>query len=287
MQRTPATNARHKPTNLLNLLTLASLTCFLPATVSADTFSHQVDFRLSDNNSYSVSVSPSYRYYFNPVDDTKGPLDMAGFLNQASSVYSHFDQTDYPSGATFTNDYSWVFYGDFVFTNGFDLGLGIDEGWSNYDPSSNWLVLESTISTVDLGYYWDPLTHLNLGFNHMSSSVNQAMDSITLSGTRLLALSDGRHLKVGGSYTSNNHIRSYWDSDRITISTTYYPQHDLGLSTGITHTRYDEQNNKLTYSFGTKYYLNTRAYIDLATNFTMQGSENWSNRQTLKAGARF
>jgi hypothetical protein len=212
---------------------------------------------------------------------------MAGFLNQASSVYAHFNQTDYPSGATFTNDYSWVFYGDFAFTNGFDLGLGIDKGWSNYDPASNKLSLESTVSTVDLGYYWDPLTHLNLGFEHMSSSENQAMDSITLRGTRLLALSDGRHLKLHGSFTSDNHIRSYWDSEQINVSTTYYPQHDLGLSTGITRTNYAEQNNKLSYSFGTKYYVNTRVYVELDIDLTMQGSENWSNRQTLMAGARF
>jgi hypothetical protein len=39
----------------------------LANTATADTFNSEIKLHLSDNDSYSVSLAPSYRYYLNVI----------------------------------------------------------------------------------------------------------------------------------------------------------------------------------------------------------------------------
>ena len=267
--------------------TVLALACFIPNAATADTFNTEIRLSLADNDSYSVSLAPGYRYYFSPVDDSTGPLEMAGFLNQASSIQVGFEQTDYPSSSSYNNVLSWSAYTDFVFQNGVNLGLGgVKEAW-NYDASQNKPVLDASTTFIDIGYYLDQFGYINLGYEHMSSSEDQKMDTVTMMGLNLIPLSAGRHLKLKAEVSKSNHINSLWNNQSFELDTTYYPQHNLGLSAGIDYTLYNKQNNRVTYSLGTKYFFDTNLYAAINMDMVMQGSENWSNKQTINVGARF
>lgn len=120
----------------LLLITLCS-GVLASSAATAKTFQHQAGLSLSDNNSYSASLSPFYSYYLNPVDDSHGPLEMAAFLNQTSSVSVRFKQTDYPSSSQYNENYDWRFYGDFVFDTGLNIGLGLNKSYLNYSAANS------------------------------------------------------------------------------------------------------------------------------------------------------
>jgi len=268
------------------LITTLCVGVLASSAATAEAFQHQTGLSLSDNNSYSISLSPFYAYYFNPVDDSHGPLEMAGFLNQTSSVSIRFKQTDYPSSSQYTKNYDWRFYGDFVFDNGLNIGLGLNKSYTNYSAASS-IALDVSTPRIDVGYYLDQYRYFNFGLSQMESSEDQKMDTFSVSGIYMVPLEEGEFIKFNADFEINDHIRSYWDSKAIDLEMTYYPQHDLGFSAGFAHELFDEQNNSSTYSFGSKYFFNPSVYASLDMSMTMQGSENWSNKQTLQIGSRF
>lgn len=266
---------------------IVAVACFLANTATADTFNSEVKLQLADNNSYSVSLSPNYRYYLNAVDDSFGPLEMAGFLNQTSSIFTSFQNTNLPRYSAYSHALSGSVEADFVFENGVNLGLGgVQERWY-FDSSQNPLVLNVDTKQLDFGYYINQFNHINLGYQSMSSSEDQTMKTFILKGISLIPLTESRYLKLEAVVKKADHIANVWDSQSIELDTTYYPQYNLGLSAGLDYTVYGEQNNQIIYSLGTQYFFDTDFYAAINMNMIMQGCENWSSQQIMSLGARF
>ena len=79
----------------------------------ADTYSKELNLGYGDLGSGASVKNVSGRYYFDEIDDTKGPLDQASFLNPSSSIgfatsiFNGDERWSYKHNGDYTIDGTW------------------------------------------------------------------------------------------------------------------------------------------------------------------------------------
>ncbi len=226
-------------------------------------------------------AAASFSYYFNRVDDSKGPLAEAAFINKASSVtvsYAEAD-SDLAAGGTADSD-AYGFGVEYVVPESNTIiGLRYAEGESNDEDADQLGItvgkyLSDKVSfTVDIDYLEFDLDNEerdNYGFNfhylsdqsenkrlgldigllrsETSSDTNGDDDFNSVYALGTIYITDQLGISAGWEVSNGGEDKG----DTVSVSTKYFINSNIALELGYAHAGYteDERDSDKTLMFG-------------------------------------
>lgn len=266
-----------------SLLSLAIGLAMSPVVISGQ---YQIEaggnYNMVDIGSTDIDIlSLNVKAYTAPIDDSKGPLAEAAFLNQASYFEARYESADFDTRT-----------GDF---DGDSLSLGgrlVDPTGSNIIEAS-YSTGDSTFFPVDgdseelyvgVGKYLDPNSSFIFSYRYVDLDPTVVGDGDTISGDykQVLSLAGGQDANIEAKI-------SYTDADRgdsfITLQAggDYYMAKNMSVGTtfGITS---KGDNDATIISFRGEYFLQNN--IAVSASFETIDFDNTSDRDTISLGVR-
>ncbi|PMG78955.1 hypothetical protein BCU84_06325 [Shewanella sp. 10N.286.51.B7] len=148
------------------ILCLASGASFAEDTTSStsgtensteNTFHHEAEIGFLDTSENSDGlVSGKYSYYFQGVDQTDVPLELATYLSQSSVVSARYATTDHQD--------LYALRGEYIFDSRFFIGgayslVTTERDWFDYYDE------DQDTYEINAGYYFNPYTKLTLSYS--------------------------------------------------------------------------------------------------------------------------
>ena len=232
----------------------AGLALALTGAAQAEEYSWEVGAGLSGSDVEGIDLGASY--FFQPVDDSKGPYREAAFIDRASSVTvvasdSELDNTvdseDYGIGVRYiTAGGGWI----------------IDGRYLRSELSTGPLDVELDAYGLTVGKYIAENTTLEIGYAYSEADGGAEVDSYSAEIQHLMNWGDSG-LKLGGGYIYSETDDGGNDLDTYFVDATWYPCKNLGINAGFALA--DSENGDVdVYSVGAEYFITQHAAVSLA-----------------------
>lgn len=181
----------------------------------------------SDTTAYGIGGE----YYFGGVDDSKGPLAEAVFIDRASSIYLNYSNSEEDTDGSDLDTDSFAFGGRYVDK---DSGWFFEAGYSLDDQDDS----DTDTFSFRGGRYIADLTTLALTYDFVDADGFEA-DAFTIDVQHLEPLSGEQHLAFGIAF---NLIDPDGGDEVFTTAgeLTYYVNNSLGFGGGISLSESDD-----------------------------------------------
>jgi hypothetical protein len=263
---------------LCALLTTASFA------TTAETYNLEGDISFISRDYFGQDLDASLldvTYYFNPIDNTKGPLAEAAFLNQSSEISAQYglasqefleNETTLGVAGKYISD-SGIIVGFSYITKSFDEAASEDLNSGN--GSEN--LLDS--GALEVGAYLTDVSTLTVSY---SGNLNRETDqngrddrfsnTLSVKYNHLFLLDGDQSIKLNARYGYTAYSRSE-DSDDDTgildVSGDYYFSRQLSVGFGITTYDRDDADNVFKYEIASNYFI--------TDDFSVYGSYSQTN----------
>lgn len=252
--------------------------CVLLATASSVVMAEnyiEVDFSFIDREFLGEDTDASIfngKYYFNAIDNTKGPLAEAGFLTQSSEVSLKYGTA---SREDSENDRTWGVAGRYVSDDGVIVGVnyinaGYNDIYTGYNAGYNTqTILDS--GYLEVGKYLTDYSSLTLSY-----STNQNDDegdqyrsnTIAVRYNHLFLMEGDTSIKLTAKYgytSFDDYVEDFDDyveeydgghTNIFDVNGDYYFNRQLSVGLGLStyETRYAD--TVIKYKLSTNYYIN-------------------------------
>ncbi|WP_299005132.1 putative porin [uncultured Shewanella sp.] len=207
----------------------------------------QLEFQSSSENFSDGDWDLNYRYYASPVDQSKVPYALSGFLAQSSSIGAHFkfnnDITDYRT---------YGIQGQYVFDSKWYIDGVIDASDNNPDASS---ANNATTYGIGGGYYFNDTSVVYLTYRRTDQSQGmEDTDRYTLGVKGYLPVKVTEGILMGAEL--NNY---HYSTAGVTSTTDYNIYADWYItrpwSFGASYTLEDQSDTDDIFSINTAYFL--------------------------------
>jgi len=268
--------------------TRSCLTLALSLLVAPSLFAGQYQIEAGGNYSM-VDLGPTdidilnlnIKAYTGPIDDSKGPLAEAAFLNQASYFEARYESADFDTrGSDFDGD---------------NLSLGgrlVDPSGSNI-IEARYSTGDSTFFPVDgdaeelyvgIGTYLNPNSSFIFSYRYVDLDPTVVGDGDTISGDykQVISLAGGQDANIEAKL-------SYTDADKgdsfITLQAggDYYLEKNISIGTSFGITSKGD-NDATLISFRGEYFIENN--IAVTASFETIDFDNTSDRDTISLGVR-
>lgn len=224
------------------------------------------EFGSTESDADGLSINGSF--YFTEVDNTKGPLDEAAFIQHASDVtVTH---------ATLDNDDTNVEETDISIDTRIVMASNITltVGYENSDEDNGVTSSDTDGFTFGGGYYINDLTELGITYNTSELNDNEDVDIITLSArTLMMDTSLPVSLRGGIGFISSDQDDS--DGEAFAASATLYPSRELGVGIGLSLISLDTAD-VTTIDLSGKYFITPQAVVGLSYSMETLEEDSFS-----------
>ncbi|OBT05366.1 hypothetical protein A9267_16050 [Shewanella sp. UCD-FRSSP16_17] len=152
---------------ILYLASCASFAADTSPSSSESRFHHQAEIGFLDTSESSDGLaSASYSYFFQGVDQTDVPLELAPYLSQSSVVSARYATTDHQD--------LYALRGEYIFNSRFFIGGAyslVTKERDSFDAND-----EDTYE-INAGYYFNPYAKITLSYLTSSNSNHDSYDS--------------------------------------------------------------------------------------------------------------
>lgn len=249
----------------------------VPLYAAAGTYDPSVQLTQNDTL-YSSEFVLKGKFYFDPVDDSKGPLAEADFLSRQSSAGVTLAQKDQESlGDTDTLKQQSLkgFEGIWHSDTGFWAQGQFSQQDTTYHASTN------VPSPNEASHEW---TSGSFGYFINDTTGDNYRGIRKSCGIRHLMTLDNSHVALYGVWhdeTTNNNQ----DTTQVDVQATYYPAKNIGFTVGLLDTNYiDDTANpgwdSQDFTIGTEYFITP----SLAVNMSMVRTEYSDNARSQSIG---
>jgi Putative general bacterial porin len=201
---------------------VAGLGLALSATAQAE-YNAEANLAISggDNDGFAIGGT----YYLDSVDDTKGPLGEAAFLDMSSYVSAAYSENEFDDS---DNETELVAVGGrYIFGEGNWI---VDVGYSNFDADA---AGELDTFSISGGKYLTDTTTLILSYANTDPDDGEDADIYGIDVDHLLNVGEGA-LKLHGGFSTADTDGD--DIDFYGVDATWYPCNSLGLGVGYGNT---------------------------------------------------
>lgn len=254
----------------------------------AETYQYDINTSIIDYNAYSFSVTNDFTYYFQPVDDSLGPRNLAPFLNKSSRVSFGYDYTHFPGSSNEDRDeiYNpslslvWAFDNDVV------IGGGTSVDWTNYTASSGLTTRNYYSNHLRFGYFVNDNTYLETRYYNEYDNKGEYFQEVNIGAFHVMQLDNGQHLSLRGFYAGFNNDDDEYDGSQLYMETEYFPTTNVSVYAGINLVKFEEADSRQIVSAGMNYYFTPtfNAGVNVATK--KYGSKHYT-QQSLHLSKRF
>lgn len=270
---------------LTTMLTLSSTTIF------ANAYNTEIDASYTTRDTGASKAKSSLldaSYYFGGVDDTKGPLAEAAFLNHVSEINIKYGISDVPN----TNAYTTYGFGGRYVTESSRIIL-------SFDYLNNGLTYESQTErivdggTIGFGAYLGDAATLVLKFSsnqNKNETTGEEIDSsiLSLNYKQLFTLGNEDSINLYARYGQTNYEEDiYNDYGSILLGADYYfnQQFSVGLNLDAFRTQADDKAQR--YGIESTYFFDSR--FSIYGSYSMTNIENSEDLEAIRVGvqARF
>lgn len=224
---------------------------------------NDVSFEQGSSDADADGISIGGTFYFTEVDNTKGPLSEAAFIQHASDVSVTHASLDIDDSDVESTDLS------IVTRIVMPSNITFTAGYANHDVEQGSLSNDTDSFTFGGGYYINDLTELGLTYQTIEVDDNNDADIIAFTAKALmLDTSLPVALEGGISFLSSDIDNS--DGEAFSAAATLYPSRELGVSIGLTLVSLD-QEDVTTIDLTGEYFITPQAVVGLA--YSMATSE--------------
>ncbi len=268
------------------LVSAATLASCLSLSAQAEEYQYDAFIGLTDNNSYSAAFSSGLSYYFDPVDDTLGPKQLAPWLNKASRIAINYVHVEFPDSDSRDNlsgptlDFKWFFDND-VF-----VSLDTTSEWINFKPNQNIKVTDISGSGALLGYVIDPYGYIGVGSYQESDNKDSTFDNIYIQAGLLQHLDNGEMLSWRATLNNFKNDDVAYNGNSVSLSSTYHPTHDFNLGARLHLTDFNTADNRYIAELNSSYFFNSSTSVGMEMRIQKEGQE-WYNKQHIYLSKRF
>ena len=252
--------------------------CVLLATASSVVMAEnyiEADFSFIDKETFGVDANASIfngKYYFNAIDNTKGPLAEAGFLTKSSEVSLKYGTASREYSA---NDRTWGIAGRYVSDDGVIVGVNyINAGYNDIDTEYNQGYNTETIldsGYLEVGKYLTDYSSLTLSY-----STNQNDDegdqyrsnTIAVRYNHLFSMEGDTSIKLTAKYgytSFDDYVEEYDDyveeydgghTNIFDVNGDYYFNRQLSVGLGLSTYKTGNSETVIKYKLSSNYYIN-------------------------------
>ncbi|MCR9104529.1 MAG: putative porin [Gammaproteobacteria bacterium] len=232
----------------------AGLALALTGTVQAEEYSWEAGAGISgsDVEGFDLGIS----YFFQPVDDSKGPYREAAFIDRASSV------TVFGSDGEVDNSADTEEYGIDVRYITAGSGWIIDAAYARSEASVGGFDAEVDAYGLTVGKYIAENTTLEIGYAYAEDDSGAELDNYGIEIQHLMNWEDSG-LKLGGGYVYSETDDGGNDRDTYFVEATWYPCKNLGIGGGYSLAD-GEFGDTDIYSIGAEYFITEHAAVSLS-----------------------
>jgi hypothetical protein len=251
--------------------------CVLLATTSSVVMAEnyiEVDFSFIDREAFGEDTDASIfngKYYFDAIDNTKGPLAEAGFLTKSSEVSLTYGTASREDSA---NDRTMGIAGRYVSDDGVIVGVNyINAGYNDLSTKYNYGYNTDTIldsGYLEVGKYLTDYSSLTLSY-----STNQNDDegdkyrsnTMAVRYNHLFLMEGDTSIKLSAKY-GYTEFDDYEDDDNdyddysrghsniFDVHGDYYFNRQLNVGLGLSTYKTTYSDTVIKYKLNTNYYIN-------------------------------
>lgn len=270
----------------------------VPLYAAAGTYDSSVSLTQNDTWHSSEFVLKG-KFYFDPVDDSKGPLAEADFLSRQSSAgvtLVHKDQESLGDTDTLKQQSLKGFEGIWHSDTGFWAQGQFSQQDTTYHastnvPSPNEASHEWTSGSF--GYFINDTTSFGVGYRELqNTTTGDNYRGIRKSGgIRHLMTLDNSHVALYGVWhdeTTNNNR----DNTQVDVQATYYPAKNIGFTVGLLDTNYIDDTaspgwDSQDFTIGTEYFITPSLAVNMSMVRTEYSDNDSARSQSIGITSRF
>tara|TARA_R100001377_G_scaffold83372_1_gene64776 strand:- start:356 stop:1231 length:876 start_codon:yes stop_codon:yes gene_type:complete len=257
---------------VMNHLALCILLATTSSVVTAENYSVETGISFTTKDYFDQDINASLldaTYYFNHIDDSKGPLAEAAFLNKSSELSLKYG---YASQEFLENYTTWGLGGRYISDTGLIVAIDYTNKGITYITGEEHII---DSGYLEVGAYITDVSTLTLSY---SSNQNDKIDedgiisnTASIRYNHLFLMENDTSIKFNARYgytTYRNDKYSDDDFDILDLSGDYYFNHQLsvGLDFMTFKTTHDEAAIK--YGIKSSYFINNKVSFSGAWSLT-------------------
>ena len=270
--------------------------CILLATtssvVTAETYNIEADISFTTKDYYDQDIDSSLldaTYYFNSIDDTKGPLAEAAFLNKSSELSLKYG---YASQAYRKNDTTWGIAGRYISDTGLLVAIDYtNRGITNITGDE--YILDS--GYLEVGTYITDESTLTLSY---STNQNDEIDvdgiisnTTSIRYNHLFLMENDTSIKLNARYGYTTYRDDKYSDDDFSIvdlSGDYYFNRQLSVGLDFVKFKTSQDEDAIRYGIKSSYFINDKVSFSGAWSITdIEDSSEDATSFSIAVNSRF